>query len=511
MLLHDWLARAAQDRPDDEAIAFDESRLTWSQWHARVRRTTGALAEAGLGPGDRVAVIDRNHLACLDVLLAAGALGAATVVINSRLTDAELMELLRDSAPRIVCAGPDVGPRIDARRNECPSVERILTLDDMFDAWVACATPRDAHEDVSDDDVALVIYTSGTTGRPKGAEFTHAGLRANAISAASIGAMGPRDRVLVSMPLFHVGGMGAALTAIHAGVPLSLLRKPEGQEIVQAIEEGCTRAFLVPAAIATLLDRGPRERQALASLTLLTYGGAPCPLPLLGRILAALPDTHVVQVYGMTELCGTVTTLSNAAHRDTTRPERLRSAGQVIEGTQVRIVDPSTRADVPRGASGELWFSTPKRMVGYLDQPEATAETITDDGWVRTGDIGYVDDDGFIFIDGRLKDVIITGGENVYGLEVETVLASHPAVAEVAVIGLPDPMMGESVVAVVVAAPAAHVDGDELISYARECLAGFKCPRRVVVVESLPRNAAGKVLKRELRERLEADGLRAYP
>jgi acyl-CoA synthetase (AMP-forming)/AMP-acid ligase II len=320
--------------------------------------------------------------------------------------------------------------------------------------------------------------------------------------------MGPRDRVLASMPLFHIGGVGAALTAIHQGVPLSLLRKPEGTAIIDAIEQGCTRAFLVPAAISVLLDAGTRERAALASLSLLTYGGAPCPLPLLERALRELPRTQIVQVYGMTELCGTVTTLTDTAHRDAAHPDRLASAGQVIDGTELRVVDPESLVEVPTGSAGELWFRTPKRMTGYLGQPEATAEMLVDDGWVRTGDIGRLDEAGFVFIEGRLKDVIITGGENVYGLEVEMVLATHPAVAEAAVIGVPDPLMGEAVVAVVVAAPDARIDADDLIAYARQQLAGFKCPRAVVLVDELPRNTAGKVLKGELREYVEARGTR---
>lgn len=503
MLLSDSLAQAAQRQPDAEAIAFEGLRLSWAEWHERVQHTTGALAAAGVGRGDRVAVVDRNHLACLDVVLAAGSLGAATAVLNSRLTDTELVDLLRDCSPRIVCAGSDLGARVDTLRAQCTSVQKVITLDDSYDAWIGDATPQDEAQGVSDEDVALIIYTSGTTGRPKGAQFTHRALQANAVTSARIGAMGPRDRVLVSMPLFHVGGMGAALTAIHEGVPLSLLRKPDADDVVVAIEQGCTRAFLVPAAIASLLASGPRGSSALARLSLLTYGGAPCPLPLLERILGALPDTQVVQVYGMTELCGTVTTLDNAAHRDAARPERLASAGRVIDGAEVRIVDPQTLTEMPEGASGELWFRTSKAMTGYLHQTEATAEAITSDGWVRTGDMGRIDDGGFVFVDGRIKDVIITGGENVYSLEVETVLASHPAIAEVAVIGVPEPVMGEMVVAVVVAAPDARVDAGVIIAHARDRLAGFKCPRRVVVVDALPRNAAGKVLKRDLRERIE--------
>ena len=316
-----------------------------------------------------------------------------------------------------------------------------------------------------------------------------------------MGGMGPHDRLLGSMPLFHIGGAGAILAGVYEGVPITLLREPRAEAIIEAIEGGCTRAFLVPTVISTLLDAGDRERRALASLGVLTYGGAPCPLPVLQRAIAALPTTAILQVYGMTELCGRVTTLSDAAHRDPAHPERLASVGEVIEGVQLRIVDPKTLTDVPPGNAGELWFLTPKRMTGYLGLPAATAEVIVEGGWLRTGDIGRVDEDGFVYIEDRLKDMIISGGENIYGLEVEGALQSHPDVAEAAVIGVPDPVMGESVLAVVVPVPGATIDADELIEHARGQLARHKCPRTVVVVDELPRNAGGKVLKAALRER----------
>lgn len=489
-------------RPDDEAVAFGDLRMTWSAWARRVEQATGALAAAGIGRGDRVAVIDRNHIASLDMILAAGALGAATVLPNWRLADAELAHVLADSGPRLVVLGAPFTDRTDVIRRASASIERIVHLDGEYESWLASAEPRGPSTTASADDIALVIYTSGTTGVAKGAMFSHRGLDANSVAAAHMGAMGTGDRVLVSMPLFHVGGAGAALSAVHEGVPITLLREPSAAAIVDALEAGCTRAFLVPAVISALLSAGQRERDALGSLSLLTYGGAPCPTPVLQEALRALPDTQFVQVYGMTELCGTVTTLTDLAHRESSHSERLRSVGQVIEGARVRIVDPDSLDDVNTGERGELWFRTAKRMVGYLGRPDATAEVIVEGDWVRTGDIGRMDVEGFVYIEDRLKDVIITGGENVYGPEVEEVLAGHPSVAEAAVIGLPDPGMGESVCAVVVAAPGAVFDSEALIAFTREHLARFKCPRSVVVVDALPRNAAGKVLKTELRARL---------
>ncbi|MGA1147088.1 MAG: AMP-binding protein [Candidatus Nanopelagicales bacterium] len=505
MLLIDDLARAAAEQPDAPGVSYDGRQWTWSQWHDRVRRLTGALVSAGLGRGDRVAVIDRNHVAILDVILAASSLGAATVVPNWRLKDDELTHIIQDSSPRLVLVGEAAAGRDDLILTAAPSIERVIPMSD-YETWIDGAQPVDPTPEVTPDDVALVIYTSGTTGLAKGATFSHRGLQANSVISARLGAMGPDDRVLVSMPLFHVGGAGAALTAIHEAVPITLLRDANADSIVEAIESGCTRAFLVPAVISTLLHAGERERQALASLSLLTYGGAPCPRPLLQEALAVMPKTQFTQVYGMTETCGTVTALPDDVHRDRQRPERLASVGRAVDGVEVRVVDPSSLADLPEGSVGELWFRTPKRMTGYLGQPKATAQVIVEGDWVRTGDIGRMNADGFIVIEDRLKDIIITGGENVFSPEVESVLSDHPAVADVAVIGVPDPRMGEAVVAVVVPHDRATIDPDALIAYAHERLAGYKCPRRIDLVDALPRNASGKVLKRELREHLQAAG-----
>lgn len=503
MLLSDGMARTARELPDDEAVVFGDLHLTWAQWHERVRRLTGALSAAGIVRGDRVAVIDRNHVAVLDLILAAGALGAATVVPNWRLRDEELSFILADCRPRLVILGRSSAEREGIIRSASPSIERIVLLDDDYESWLAAAEATEPSPDADADDTVLVIYTSGTTGPAKGAMFSHRGIAANADVSAIMAGSQRSDRVLVSMPLFHIGGAATALASILGGVPLTILAEATPDALVHAIEHGCTRAFLVPAVLSRMLEAGPRERQALASLSLLTYGGSPCPRPILDKALAAMPDTEFVQVYGMTELCGRVTSLSDAAHRDRTHPERLAAAGQVIDGVDVRVVDPTTLADVPPGSAGELWFRTPKSMVGYLGQPEATAQVIVDGGWVRTGDIGRIDEGRFIFVVDRLKDLIITGGENVFSPEVEAVLADHPSVAEAAVIGVPDPTMGESVMAVVSAAPGETIDPDGLIAYARERLAGFKCPRSVAVVDALPRNASGKVLKRELREQVQ--------
>jgi acyl-CoA synthetase (AMP-forming)/AMP-acid ligase II len=250
--------------------------------------------------------------------------------------------------------------------------------------------------------------------------------------------------------------------------------------------------------IARFLDAGEAPISVLSALRYVVYGAAPMPLPLLHRALETWPDTHFVQVYGQTELCGAVTALGDADHRDPDRPRLQLSAGKAVQGCEIRVVDPETGDELLAGEPGEIWVRSNQNMTGYLNRPEATAETITADDWVRTGDVGRLDADDYVYIEDRLKDMVITGGENVYGPEVESVLIEHPAVADAAIIGVPDDHWGESVKAIVVA--TADVEPADIIEFCRNHLAGYKCPRTVDFVPSLPRNPSGKILKTALRE-----------
>jgi acyl-CoA synthetase (AMP-forming)/AMP-acid ligase II len=306
------------------------------------------------------------------------------------------------------------------------------------------------------------------------------------------------DKNMVSMPLFHVGGSSYAQLGIHNGVPSVVTRDVDGAALAGAILQGANRTFLVPAVLAKVLESGEDAVKLFGALKTYSYGASPMPLPLLRAALKAWPNTDFIQAYGLTELCGVISHLLPEAHRDPGKEERLSSAGTLIPNAEVRVVNPDTLEDVPEGEQGELWFRSAQLMKGYHNKPEATAEAITEDGWFRTGDIGRVDEEGYIFVEDRLKDMIITGGENVYSIEVERVLAEHPAVAEVAVIGVPDEKWGEAVKAVVA------LDGEateaEIIAFAREQLAAYKCPKTVDIVDALPRNPTGKILKKDLRK-----------
>ena len=450
-----------------------------------------------------------NHLACLEVTVAAASLGVANAVVNWRLAPDQLGYVLADSAPTVVFVGEQLGEAFAAVRDRVPSVEHVIVVggaDDGYRDWLAAAEPAPPAADLDPDDTCVVMYSSGTTGNPKGVELTHRNLVAHGEAVGAQLGLGPDTRSVAPMPLFHVGGTCYVLAGLHHGASTVLLRQVDPALLFAAITGGATHVFVVPAVVQGLLAAGDAAVQAMRGLRLLAYGAAPMPLPMLERALAALPDVDFVQVYGMTEFAGVVTMLLPEAHRDTAHPERLASAGTPIAGVEMRIVDPETLQDVEPGGTGEVWFRTAQAMKGYLGLPDATAETKTADGWLRTGDIGRVDDGGFVYIVDRLKDMIISGGENIYSPEVESVVAAHPAVADVAVIGVPDERWGEAVKAVVVLAPGQQVDEAELIAFVRDRLAHFKCPRSIDIVDELPRNPSGKLLKRELRDRFVASG-----
>lgn len=498
----DRLQHWAQVQPDAHCVTYQEQRYTWSQWRERVHRLAGALQAAGVRRGDRVASLDMNNLATVELTSAAALLGAANTIVNFRIFGEQLGYVLADAAPKLLVVGADLLANFDAVREQAPSIETVVVVGgegDQYQHWLAGSEPVDADPAVDPDDTVIVMYSSGTTGFPKGVELTHRNMNAHSERHNEYFRFEPGTTSLAAMPLFHVGGTSYVQIGMHWGAATHLLREPEPAALLGAIVGGADRLFLVPAVVAGVLAAGEQAIAAFSRLTCFCYGASPMPLPLLRRALGAWPDLEFSQVYGMTEFGGVISTLSPEAHRDAAHPERLTSAGQPSPGAELRIVDPATGADVSRGEVGELWFRTEQTMTGYLGKPEATAETITPDGWLRTGDLGRVDDGGFVYVLDRLKDMIVSGGENIYSVEVENVLAAHPQLAEVAVFGVPHPTWVEAVHAVVAPKPGQSLDPEEVIGFARERLAHYKCPKTVEVVAALPRNPSGKILKRQLR------------
>ncbi len=500
--LTDFHRYRAEHDPDGPCWTYLDRTWTWAEAWEDSRRLAGALLDAGIGRGDRIATLDKNNPAILTATQASCLVGCANAIVNWRLAGDELDYVINDSGARVLLVGHELLPQIDLIRDELTTVERIIVLggdDDEFQALLAGAEPVDTQADVDPHDACLVMYSSGTTGRPKGVVLTQHNMIEHTRNAKGDVEYGDGDVMLIAMPMFHVGGSSYALFGPATGTHGHIIREVDPQLLAAAMMAGVTHAFLVPAVVAGLLQAGPDAMALFSRLKVFSYGAAPMPLPVLRGALEHWPTTRFMQVYGMTEMAGVVTILDDAAHRDETHPERLVSAGRPIPGVEARVVDPATLSDVGPGASGELWWRTEQATPGYLGRPDATAELLHD-GWLRSGDVGRIDEDGFVFIEDRVKDMIITGGENVYSPEVERVLAEHSAILEIAVIGVPDDRWGESVKAVVAFHPEASATPEELIAYTRERLAGYKTPKTIDVVEALPRNPSGKILKRDLRK-----------
>jgi acyl-CoA synthetase (AMP-forming)/AMP-acid ligase II len=505
VLLRDRLDHWARVQPDAAAMTFGAQAFTWAQWRQRILRLAGALRDAGVGHGDRLAVLDLNHLATIELTLAASSLGAATVPVNFRLSPGQVRYILEDSRPVILFHGAQLSDVATAAGADALVPRRIVIGgEDEYEPFLAAGQPDEGTDidgpGVGPDDVCLVMYTSGTTGNPKGAQLTHRGVNAHSAACCIAMSMGPGNTALVAMPLFHVGGSGYAQVGIHGGTATILLREPAPAALFGAIAGGATHTFVVPTIIHGVLAAGEQAVAAFGGLKSIAYGAAPMPVPMLRQALDAWPESDLIQVYGMTETSGVTTLLSAEAHRDSAHPERLASGGLPIPGVELRVVDPVTLEDVTPGGRGEIWFRSAQSMRGYLNQPEATAATKTADGWIRSGDVGRTDDAGFVYVLDRVKDMIITGGENVYGPEVENVLNACPGVSEGVIIGVPDERWGETVKAVVVPVPGAELSAEDVIAFCRTRLARFQCPASVDFAEELPRNATGKVLKRTLRE-----------
>ena len=506
--VHDRLNHWADATPDGEAMTYLGRSWTWAQLHDRVHRAACGLRELGVARGDVVGFLDKNHPACLEISLAAGSIGAANAIVNWRMAGEEIDYVVNDSGAKILFVGTELMPAIEAIRDRLPNVEKVIAVTpdgaagDEYEAFLAASETCEDGPDVVEDDVCLVLYSSGTTGRPKGVMLTHRNMVSHTVNSHDGWEFGDGDKSLVAMPLFHVGGSSYVLLGIHDGVPSVMTREPDAGSLAGAILGGANCTFLVPAVLAQVLQAGDDAIKLFSALKTYTYGASPMPPPLLRAAMQAWPGTDFMQVYGLTEVSGVATHLLPEDHRnaaDEGHPERLLSAGRAIPGCELRIVDPGTLDDLPTGTPGEIWMRTPQLMKGYLNKPEATAEVITDDGWFRTGDIGHLDADGFLYVSDRLKDMIISGGENIYSPEVERVLSEHPAVLEVAIVGVPDEKWGEAVKAFVALREGSTVTPEQLIDYSREQLAHYKCPKSVEIVPALPRNPTGKVLKRELR------------
>ncbi|TNE34328.1 MAG: fatty acid--CoA ligase, partial [Alphaproteobacteria bacterium] len=390
----------------------------------------------------------------------------------------------------------------ESARQIAMGLDHRPTVIGEHEAWVQIRAHQPAgFEPAGKNDPMLQLYTSGTTGNPKGVPLTNGnllGLRPHAHAAKLPWAEYlPGDCVMVAMPVAHIGGSGLINLSFVSGVRALIHAEFNPQKMLEGIEQGGTHMFIVPAALQMVIQHPLAASTDFSNLRYLMYGAAPMPLELLKQAVKTMPTTGFLQAYGMTETTGTICSLPPDDHT-LEGNKRMRSAGKAVPGAEIAILGPDGE-ELPPGEIGEVAVKSPSNTSGYWHLPEATASTIDANGWLHTGDAAYMDEDGYIYIQDRIKDMIITGGENVYPAEVESAIYGHPAVAEVAVIGIPSERWGEEVKACVVAKPGMEVDPNDVIAWARERIAPFKVPKSVDVIPELPRNPTGKVMRRELR------------
>jgi fatty-acyl-CoA synthase len=494
------IARQAELCPDNRALSFEGTTLTYAALSDRIDRLAEALREGGIGRHDRVGFLGFNHPAFVETMFAASRLGATFAPLNFRLTAPELAYIINDAGIRTIVVDDAHLALMDQIRPELVTA-RYIASESGGPGWESLDELIAAHDPLADpvavepDDIALLMYTSGTTGKPKGAMLSHANVFFNNINVLSLIPMGRDTVTLVVAPLFHIGGLNVNTIATwQAAGEIVLHRNFDPVMALKAIEEHrVTSMFAVPAMYLFMSQQPEFTSVDLSSVTGFCVGGAPVPGPLIKAYLTK--GLYLSQGYGLTETAPIATYL---------RPEftqaKLGSAGKPAPYTEVAILDLNGEQVLP-GERGEVCIKGPNVMLGYWNRPDATRAAIDAKGWFHSGDVGYADEDGFIYVVDRVKDLVISGGENVYPAEVESVIYDHPKVREVAIIGLLDERWGEAVTAVIAVAEGEDLTLEELRDFAGQSLARYKLPSRLHLIPALPRNPAGKVMKYVLRER----------
>jgi acyl-CoA synthetase (AMP-forming)/AMP-acid ligase II len=528
MNLTGLLRDRAAEHPDHVAYIYGDDAVTFAEFDRRVDAVAAALRASGVRPGDRVAILDKNSLPYVEVLFGAVRAGAVQVPVNYRLAADEVAYVVTNAEAKVFVVDAEFVPVLDAIADRLDTTEHLIVIGagesgryEDYATWSdrerengavgeeraarGVSEERSRPEGTSDrepdpaaDDsgeIFIQLYSSGTTGRPKGVMLTHDNLLSALPVVDDLWDLRPESRMMIAMPMYHIAGVMFTCGPVYGGLPGVIVREPDPTAVARLIERHqVTHVFLVPVLLM-FMQHIPEVREAdMSSLRLLLYGASPISDEVLQGAMQLLPEAEFMQVYGLTETTGAITYLPHADHRP---GKRLRSAGIPYPGTELKITDPASGDELPQGQVGEIVCRTAQNMRGYWSMEQATRDTLLPDGWLRTGDVGYLDEDGYLFIHDRVKDMIISGGENIYPAEVENVLMSHPAVGDCAVIGVPDQKWGETPKAIVVR--EGEVTEQEIIGYCRDRLAHFKCPTSVEFTEAIPRNPTGKVLKRELR------------
>jgi acyl-CoA synthetase (AMP-forming)/AMP-acid ligase II len=506
--LADIPRRHVHDRPQSIALAFEGRETTYAQLERHSNQVANGLLSAGVRPGERIAYLGKNGDRYFEVLLGAAKVGAVMVPIGWRLTPAEAAAILADCEARMVFVGPEGSAQAESALALRPNPVVVIAMQgapppgaSAYEAWREAAGVDEAKAVVGPHDIVLQLYTSGTTGRPKGVMLTHENMLAKQRDAARAQLAWhhwtPEDVGLVAMPVAHISGSLWGVIVLLYGAKAIVARGFDPLTVLDFIErDRVSKMLMAPAALQIVL-RQPRSREVdYQHLKYIIYGASPIPIDLLRECMDVF-GCGFCQQYGLTETTGTIVYLPPEDH-DLSGNPKMRAAGRPMPGVQLKILD-EDGVEQPTGQVGEVVTRSSSNMAGYWHMPEETAATLDAEGWLRTGDAGYLDEDGYLYIHDRVKDMIISGAENIYPAEVENAIYGHADVADVAVIGVPDEKWGEAVKAVIMLKPGAARQPDDIIAHARARIAAFKVPKSIDFVDELPRNASGKVLRRELR------------
>jgi acyl-CoA synthetase (AMP-forming)/AMP-acid ligase II len=507
MLVHHFVEYYGRNFPANPCITQGDRTTTYGELDALANRLANGLLSLGVGKGDRVCILGENSVEHPQLFLAAGKIGAVTVSLNCRLAPAELAYIINDSQARVLLVLDELFLGVlEKLRKDLPAGLHVLTRGqaDSID-WAAFLGEQSASHpniEVSPQDAFLQLYTSGTNGSPKGVVSSHHNLLVECTMNTTLmpSRPSPGSVDLICAPFFHIGGAGSVLISIYAGVHVILHKTFDPAVVVADIENyPISSVFMVPAMIMAVLALPDIEQRNFGNLQQIYYGASPISESVLRRAMDVF-GAEFVQMYGMTETTGSIVNLTAADHALALqgRPELLRSCGRPSVGAEVRVMNLEGN-EVPRGEVGELWVKSDSNMQSYYNLPKETAANLTD-GWVHTGDAGIMDEEGYIFLKDRMKDMVVSGAENIYPVEVENAIAGHPAVLDVAVIGVPDDKFGEALLAFVVVREGQALALEEIIEFCREKIAGYKIPRQLQLVQELPRNPSGKILKKELRK-----------
>ena len=505
--LAEMVRARAKSRGNAIVYEFEGRQTSFAEFDILTNRVANALKALGVHPRERIAYLGKNSDVYFELLMGAMKANVVMAPVNWRLAGPEIAFIVEDCKAPVLFVGPEFTGLIDKIRPQLPSVRTFISTEGAapgfanYTAWRDAQSGDDPKVDIDRKDIAIQLYTSGTTGKPKGAMLSHA----NFLNLVETGKdekpdwnqWTEDDVSLVAMPIFHIGGSGWGVMGLYHGAKGVIAREFDPTKVLDFFEQsGITKLFMVPAAMQFVV-RQPRARSVdFSRLKYMLYGASPIPAALLKECIEVF-GCGFVQMYGMTETTGTIVALPPEDHVEGL--ERMRSAGKALPGVELAILDVNGNR-LPPGEVGEIATRSGSNMAGYWNLPEATARTLGKDGWLRTGDAGYMDKDGYLYIHDRIKDMIISGGENIYPAEVESAICDHPDVAEVAVIGVPDDKWGEVVKAIVVMKQGKEATATDIINFTRERIAGFKTPKSVEFIEALPRNPSGKILRRHLRD-----------